>query len=92
VGGEIMPNMKNAIKKVKGDKKKAKLNNEFSASVKSAIKDLNKAVTAGDKKKADAALKIALKRVDKEHAAGVTKKETVARRKSRLMKKVNAMK
>lgn len=87
-----MPNMKNAIKKVKGDKKKAALNNEFSASVKSAIKDLNKAVSAGDKKGAEAALKIALKRVDKEHAAGVTKKETVARRKSRLMKKVNAMK
>jgi small subunit ribosomal protein S20 len=87
-----MPNMKNAIKKVKGDKKKAILNNEFSASVKSAIKDLNKAVTAGDKKKAGETLKIALKRVDKEHAAGVTKKETVARRKSRLMKKVNAMK
>ena len=86
-----MPNMKNAKKRVLVNIKKEKSNNEYSASMKTAIKNVEKAVIAKDKDKANEKLKVAIKTIDKAVKKGVTAKNTAARNKSRLNKKVNCM-
>lgn len=86
-----MPNMKNAKKAVKTIEKKRIINNNYKASMKTAIKNVEKAVIAKDKEKAMEALKIAIKRIDKAGSAKVVTNNFVARNKSRLTKKVNEM-
>ena len=56
-----------------------------------AIKNVEKAVIANDKEKASANLKVAIKRIDKAASKGIVHKNYVARNKSRLTKKVNAL-
>ena len=87
-----MPNMKNAKKAVKVISKKNVSNNNYKASMHTAIKNVEKAVAVKDKKKAEETLKIAIKRIDKAASKGVGAKNTCARNKSRLTKKVNEMK
>ncbi len=86
-----MANLKNAKKRVSVNSKKAVRNNEYAASAKTAIKNVEKAVAKKDKTQAEANLKTAIKRIDKAAGAGVIAKNTSARKKSRLTKKVNAM-
>lgn len=86
-----MPNMKNAKKACKTSDRERNENNLYGASMKTAIKNTEKAVQSKDKEKASDTLKVAIKRIDKAVAAGVTSKNTAARNKSRLTKKVNAM-
>lgn len=86
-----MPNLKNAKKRVLVNEKKEKANNEFAASMKTAIKNVERAVASKDKEKAQDKLKIAIKTIDKAAQKGVTSKNTCARNKSRLNKKVNTM-
>lgn len=86
-----MPNMKNAKKKVKVIAKEKQLNNDYKASMRTAIKNTDKAVLAKDQEKAKENLKVAIKKIDKATKAGVTTKNTAARNKSRLTKKVNTM-
>lgn len=91
LGGEIMPNMKNAKKKVKVIAKKKQNNNEYKASMRTAIKNVEKVVTLKDKDKANETLKIAIKRIDKAAGRNVVSKNLSARNKSRLTKKVNEL-
>ena len=86
-----MPNMKNAKKRVKVIAKQSVTNNEYEASMKNAIKKVEKAVAAKDKEKATESLNVAIKRIDKATKANVTTKNKSARCKSRLTKKVNSM-
>jgi small subunit ribosomal protein S20 len=86
-----MPNMKNAKKAVKVIAKRETKNNTHAASMKSAIKKVEKAVIANDKAKADVALNDAIKHIDKAAAKKVVNKNFVARSKSRLTKKVKGM-
>ena len=87
-----MANMKNAKKRILVNAKKSIRNNNYSASMKTAIKNVDKAIGAKDKKQAQEALKIAIKRIDKAAGANVVAKNKCAREKSRLTKKVNEMK
>lgn len=87
-----MPNIKSAKKAVKTIAKKKENNNEFRASMKTAIKNVERAIASGDKKVASEALKVAIKRIDKAQAKGVITPNYVARTKSRLTIKVNNMK
>lgn len=87
-----MPNMKNAKKAVKTSSKKKVTNNNYKASMKTAIKNVEKAIAAKDVEKANEALKIAIKKIDKAASAGVITANYVARTKSRLTLKVNSMK
>lgn len=87
-----MPNMKNAIKKVKVNVKKTEQNNLFEAAMKTAIKNVVKAVKNNDKDLADKNLKVAIKQLDKAVGKGVVKENYCARQKSRLTKLVNEMK
>ena len=86
-----MANMKNAKKKIKVVAKETVNNNNYTASMKTACKNVEKAVIAKDKDKANDNLKVAIKRIDKATKAGAIKKNTAARNKSRLTKKVNEM-
>lgn len=86
-----MANMKNAKKKIKVIAKQTVTNNNYTASMKTACKNVEKAVNAKDKTKANENLKIAIKRIDKAAQAGTIKKNNAVRNKSRLTKKVNAM-
>lgn len=86
-----MPNMKNAKKAVKVNAKKNVENNMYKASMRTAIKNVEKAVLNKDKEKANDTLKVAIKRIDKALAKGATTKNASARNKSRLTKKVNSM-
>lgn len=86
-----MPNLKNAKKRVLVIKKKEEENNKFAATMKSSIKKVDRAVASKDKENAEGALKVAIKAIDKATSKGATKKNTAARAKSRLTKKVNSM-
>lgn len=87
-----MPNMKNAKKKILVDEKREETNNLYIATMKNSIKKVEKAVTSKDKEKANDTLKVAIKSIDKAAKNGATSKNTCSRNKSRLTKKVNAMK
>ena len=86
-----MANLKNAKKRVLVNIKKEERNHEYLASAKTAVKNVERAITKKDKETARANLKTAIKRIDKAAGAGVIAKNTCARKKSRLTKKVNAM-
>ena len=87
----IMPNMKNAEKRILVNAKKEQTNNNYEASMKTAIKNVEKAVNANDKGKATENLKTAIKRIDKAVSSGLIHKNKAAREKSKLMKKKNEM-
>lgn len=87
-----MPNLANAKKALRQANKRAEHNKTINAEIKSLRIKLRKAV---DAKLADEAMnvaKIVSKKLDKAAQKNVLKKNTVARYKSRLMKKVNALK
>ncbi len=86
-----MPNLKNAKKRVLINEKKGKVNNEYAASMKTAIKNVERAIVSKDKEKAEDKLKIAIKAIDKATKNGISSKNTSARNKSRLSKKVGSM-
>ncbi len=86
-----MANLKNAKKRIRVNEKKEVRNNNYLASVKTAIKKTMRAVEKKDKELANEDLKVAINRIDKAAGAKVMPKNTASRKKSRLTKKVNAM-
>lgn len=92
IGGENMPNIKNAKKAVLVQAKKNKINNTYKASLKTAIKNLEKSIQKNDSEKAKENLNIVFNRLDKALTHKVVTSNYVARNKSRLTKKVNEMK
>lgn len=84
-----MPNIKSAKKRVKVIAKKKVSNNDFRSSMRTAIKNVEKAT---DKNSATEKLNIAIQRIDKAVSKGLVHKNYAARQKSRLTKKVNDMK
>lgn len=86
-----MANLKNAKKRVLINEKKEVRNNSYLASAKTAVKKTERAISKKDKNEALNNLKTAIKRIDKAAGASVLSKNTAARKKSRLTKKVNAM-
>ncbi len=86
-----MANMKNAKKRILVNEKKEVTNNNYEATMKNSIKKVERAISSKDKDKANEALKVAIKAIDKATKAGVSKQNKSARNKSRLTKKVNAM-
>ena len=86
-----MPNMRNAKKKVRQIAGQKVENNEYKASMRTAIKKTEKAVKAGEKEMANENLKVAIKRIDKAVSSGLVHKNKAAREKSRLTKMNNNM-
>ena len=81
-----MPNIKSAKKRVLITKKETVLNNDVRSSMKTAIKNVEKAT---NKEEALKLLEIAIKRIDNAASKGVIKANTRDRYKTRLQKVVN---
>lgn len=86
-----MPNIKSAIKRVKVIETKTARNNMIKSGYKSAVKKFEQAVEAGNKEEATKLLSLATKKVDQACTKGVIVKNTAARKKSNMAKKLNAM-
>lgn len=86
-----MPNIKSAIKRVSIIEKKTARNNMIKSGYRTAVKNFEAAVAEGDVKKAEALFSEATKKIDQACTKGVIVKNTAARKKSNLAKKLNAM-
>ena len=86
-----MPNIKSAKKRVKIIEKKTLRNNMIKSEYRTSIKKFEEAVEAGDKKQATLLFAETTKKIDQACSKGVIVKNTAARKKSNLAKKLNAM-
>lgn len=85
-----MPNIKSAKKRVLVSEKKAEINKAFVTTVKTTAKKFDKALEEGNKEAIAAAHKDAVKKLDTAVSKGYVHKNTAARRKSQMAKKINA--
>ncbi len=85
-----MPNIKSAKKRVKVIEKKTLRNNMIKSAYKSAIKKFEEAAAAGKIEDAKVLFSEATKKIDQACTKGVIVKNTAARKKSSLSKKLNA--
>ena len=86
-----MPNIKSAKKRVKIIEKKTLRNNMIKSAYKTAIKSFEQAIESGNIDEAKTLFSIATKKIDQACTKGVLVKNTAARKKSSLSKKLNAM-
>jgi len=85
-----MPNIKSAKKRVKIIEKKTLQNNMIKTAYKSAVKKFEEAIAAGNLEEAKVLFSEATKKIDQACTKGVIVKNTAARKKSSLSKKLNA--
>ena len=85
-----MPNIKSAIKRVSVIEKKTLRNNMIKSGYKSAIKNFENALESGNIEEAKKLFSEATKKIDQACSKGVIVKNTAARKKSNLAKKLNA--
>ncbi len=86
-----MPNIKSAIKRVNVIEKKTLRNNMIKSAYKTAIRRFEEALAAGNKEEATKLFSEATKKIDQACTKGVIVKNTAARKKSNLAKKLNAI-
>jgi small subunit ribosomal protein S20 len=86
-----MPNKKSAEKELRKGIKRNAANKKVSSKAKNLVKTNLKQIAAADKKVKEEFSKT-IKALDKAVKKGVIKKNTASRRKSQLMRKVNALK
>ena len=85
-----MPNIKSAKKRVKIIEKKTLRNNMIKSAYKTAVKKFEEAVKAGNIDEAKVLFSETTKKIDQACSKGVIVKNTAARKKSNLSKKLNA--
>jgi ribosomal protein S20 len=85
-----MPVIKSAIKRVRQEKKRKAYNVSVKTGVKAKFKAVRDEVATG-KVKSNAELIAAIKEIDRAVRKGVIKKQTAARKKSRLTKSYNSV-
>ncbi len=86
-----MPNIKSAIKRTKIIEKKTLRNNMIKSEYRTAIKKFEAAIEAGNTEQAQKLYSEATKQVDMACSKGVIVKNTAARKKSTMSKKLNNM-
>jgi len=86
-----MPNLQNAKKALRQANKRAEENKIVKIAMKKAIKEVSKAIQAGEKEM-KAKLSLVQKKLDKAAKKGVIKKNTASRKFSRLVKQSNKIK
>ena len=86
-----MPNTKSAAKRVRQTKKRNALNNWRKRRVKDALKGFLEAVAAGDQAAAEKAYREAASAVDKTASTSTMHRNTAARRKSLMARRLKAM-
>ncbi len=87
-----MPNIKSAKKRVKIIEKKTLRNNMIKSGYRTAVRKFEEAIGAGNIKEAETLFVEATKKIDQACTKGVIVKNTAARKKSSLSKKLNAAK
>lgn len=87
-----MPNIKSAIKRVSVIEKKTLRNNMIKSGYRTAVKKFEQAVEAKNLEEATKLFSEATKKVDQACTKGVIVKNTAARKKSNMAKKLNAIK
>ena len=85
-----MPNIKSAKKRVKIIEKKTLRNNMIKSAYRTAIKKFEAAIESGKLDEAKVLFAEATKKIDQACSKGVIVKNTAARKKSNLAKKLNA--
>ncbi len=83
-----MPNVKSAKKRVLVIAKKTAQNKAVNSALKTEIKKANAAVEANAENKVEA-VRVTIKKIDQAAAKGIMHKNTAARKKSALAKKLN---
>ena len=86
-----MANIKSAKKRFLVIDTKTMRNKMIKSKVKTLVKNVESAITAGDKAAAEAALKVATSEISKAASKGIFHKNTAARKVSRLSLAVNKM-
>ena len=86
-----MPNIKSAKKRVKVIEKKTLRNNMIKSGYKSAVRKFEEAIEAGNIEEAKTLFSQATRKIDQACSKGVIVKNTAARKKSNLAKKLNAV-
>lgn len=86
-----LANIKSAKKRIVVAETRAARNKAIRSKVKTFVKKVEAAITAGDKAAAQAALLAATSEIDKATSKGVYHKNTASRKVSRLSKAVSAM-
>ena len=91
LGGEIMPNIKSAKKRVLVIQKKTLINQMHKTALKTAVKKFETAVENGDTANAKILFNDAVKKLDQSVARGILHKNNAARKKSQLALKLAKM-
>ncbi len=86
-----MPIIKSSKKSVKTDRAQTVANNFYTKTVKNSIKNTEKAIANNDVEAAKTNFATTVQVIDKACSKGLIKKNTCARQKSRLNKKVKEM-
>lgn len=86
-----MPNIKSAIKRVNIIEKKTMRNNMIKSGYRTAVKKFEQAIEAGNIEEAKSLFSAATKKIDQACTKGVIVKNTAARKKSNMAKKLNAI-
>ncbi len=84
-----MANIKSQIKRIKVSERQRIRNKGTRSALKTYVTKFNTAIAASDRDAAEAALKIAIKNLDKAAEKGTIHKNNAANKKSRLTKKFN---
>ena len=86
-----MANIKSQIKRIATNKKATDRNKAVKSELKTHVRAVRTAITAGDKDKAIAALGTATKKLDKAVSKGVIHKNQAANKKSAIAKQVASL-
>lgn len=85
-----MPNKKSAAKALRQSAKRALHNFKVKRTIRGLVKDSQKLISSQEKQAAEI-VKATIKAIDKAAGKKIIKKNTAARKKSRLMKKLNSI-
>ncbi len=86
-----MANSKSAEKRIRVSERRRQRNRPFRSSARTLVKKAELAITAGDQSAAEEAVLTATRTLDRVASKGIIHRNNAARRKSRLMKKFNAL-
>jgi small subunit ribosomal protein S20 len=89
---EDLANIKSQIKRNRQNEKRRLRNRVYRGRARTYIKYARTDIEAGDLEKAEQSIKLAISALDRAAEKGVIHKNNAARRKSRLMKRFNALK
>ena len=86
-----MPNIKSAKKRVLVEQKRTARNQALKTNLKTTLKKFDVTVNAGDIDAVHEAYRVTVKKVDQAVGKGILHKNTAARKKSQLARKVNGL-